>query len=132
MWKISDTIPPAQWATTPVWERAYLITWDAANNRFQVSAPTIEVASIGAAFSAAFGGSLGLAISGAGAVAINSVLSTANAHIDDSVTTSAAGVALTATNDAGITATVVSLAAAIGAGGWPASAWRSACPSPAT
>ena len=117
VWKISDTIPPAEWATTPVWQRAYLITWDAANNRFQVSAPTIEVASIGAAFSAAFGGSLGLAISGAGAVAMNSVLSTANAHIDDSRVTSAAGVALTATNDAGITATVVSLAAAIGAGG---------------
>ena len=117
VWKISDTIPPAEWATTPVWQRAYLITWDAANNRFQVSAPTIEVASIGVAFSAAFGGSLGLAISGAGAVAINSVLSTANAHIDDSILTSATGVALTATNDAGITATVVSLAAAIGASG---------------
>ena len=117
VWKVSDTIPPAQWATTPVCERSYLITWDAANNRFQVSAPTIEVASLGAAFAAGFSGSLGLAISGAGAVAMNSVLSTANAHIDDSTVTSAAGVALTATNDAGITATVVSLAAAIGASG---------------
>jgi hypothetical protein len=58
-----------------------------------------------------------VAVSGAGAVAINTVSTRTNAHIDGTGSvTSAAGVTLKATSDAAVTASVVALSVALGGG----------------
>ena len=65
-----------------------------AGSTFPVSAPTIEVVVGAASIAAAFGGSTGVAIGGAGAVALNSVTSNTNAHIDDSTSRATPAISL--------------------------------------
>ncbi|MGB7962771.1 MAG: hypothetical protein WCF12_07420, partial [Propionicimonas sp.] len=71
-----------------------------------------------ASFALGFGGgTVGVAVSGAGAVALNSVTSRANAHIDDSTVSSATIIDLDAASTKAITATIAALSAAASGGG---------------
>ncbi|HEY3485789.1 MAG TPA: hypothetical protein VGK49_10415, partial [Ilumatobacteraceae bacterium] len=118
-WQLDVLRPGSAWRVTDALrfdgQRSYLITF--ANGVFSVSAPTIDVVAAAASLAVAIGGSTGVAISGAGAVAINVVTSRTNAHIDDSVVTSAQGISLTALGTNAVTATVAAIAAAVGLGG---------------
>ena len=78
---------------------------------------SISALSIAASLSAGLSGSVGLALSGAGAESTNVILSKTNAYIKDSTISSAGNVDLSAENTASIDATVVAASAAIGASG---------------
>ena len=114
VWKVTDGTPLLG-GCYPGICRSFVITLS--GGTFTVSAPTIEVVSAAASLAVGIGGSTGVAIAGAGAVALNSVTSHTNAHIDDSVVTSHTGISLTATATNAISATVLAVAAAVGAGG---------------
>ena len=63
------------------------------------------------------GGTAGIAVAGAGAVALNVVLGKTNASIEDSNVRSAGAVSLTATSTSVINATVAAIAVSLGGGG---------------
>ncbi len=81
------------------------------------SNPTIEALSIAASLAVGAAGTTGVGISGAGAAAINTILTKTNAYIKDSVVTSAGAVSLTATNTATISAKIAAVSLAVGAAG---------------
>ena len=81
-----------------------------------VSQATIDALSTAASLSAAIAGTAGVAVSGAGAVATNVVVTKVNAFVEDGDVDSAGDVALAASSDAAIFATVASLSVAIGGG----------------
>ena len=70
-----------------------------------------------ASIAAGFGGTAGVAISGAGAESTNVILTKVNAHIDTSTVTSAGAVGLSATNTSTINAKIVGASVAVGGGG---------------
>ncbi|MCP4887379.1 MAG: hypothetical protein GY904_12290, partial [Planctomycetaceae bacterium] len=78
---------------------------------------TITARAAAASISAAFGATAGVAISGAGANSVNTVLTRTNAFIDDSTVTSAADVNLNASKRSIITAQVGAVSVALGGGG---------------
>ncbi|MHC4993053.1 MAG: hypothetical protein ACYTGC_18935, partial [Planctomycetota bacterium] len=82
-----------------------------------VSQATISAVSAAASLAASFGGTTGVALSGAGAEATNVVVNKTNAYLSNSRVTSAGDVNLAALGTSGITATVVAASAAIGGGG---------------
>ena len=78
---------------------------------------TIKVVSVAASIAAGFGGTAGVAISGAGAESTNVILTKVNAHIDTSTVTSAGAVSLSAINISAINAKIVGASVAVGGGG---------------
>ncbi|MHC5860002.1 hypothetical protein [Nostoc sp.] len=78
---------------------------------------SIKAISVAASIAAGFGGTAGVAISGAGAAAINTILTKTNAYIEDSVVTSAGAVTLAATNSATIDATIAAVSVSASGGG---------------
>ncbi|MCP4891449.1 MAG: hypothetical protein GY904_33260, partial [Planctomycetaceae bacterium] len=78
---------------------------------------TITARAAAASISAAFGATAGVAISGAGANSVNTVLTRTNAFIDDSTVTSATDVNLNASKRSIITAQVGAVSVALGGGG---------------
>src|SRR5206468_2214076 len=78
---------------------------DMAGTHLLVSRATIDA--VAAAASLAVGiGDVGVAVSGAGAIAFNVVLTRTNAYIDSSKITSGGALSLSATGTSGITATI--------------------------
>ncbi len=78
---------------------------------------SIEATASAASISAAIAGSVGVGISGAGAVALNVILTTNNAHVDYSNLNSASDVILSATDTASIHAFITTASASIAVGG---------------
>ena len=113
--KVSILSAGKEWVVVAADGATYVLSKDAAGT-IKVSQSTINV--VAAAASVAVGvGVVGLAVSGAGAVALNVVLSKTNAFIDTSAVTATSGdVTLNATGNAAITATVVAASLAVGAG----------------
>ncbi len=96
----------------------------AANNALEVSKTTIEALAIAASIAAGFGGTGGVAISGAGANATNVILTDTNAFIENSNVTSNGAVNLDAASSSSVVAIIVAASAAVagaGAGGVGAS-----------
>ncbi|MCA9220001.1 MAG: hypothetical protein KDA71_06710, partial [Planctomycetales bacterium] len=94
-----------------------LAVTDFANTKlWELADSTISARSAAASMAASFGGQTGLAVSGAGAVSRNVILTTSNALIDSS-TIAGINIDLDSSNTSVITATVVSAAIAVGAGG---------------
>lgn len=81
------------------------------------SSPTIEAVSVAASIAVGAAGTTGVGISGAGAAAINTILTKTNAYIKNSEVTSAAAVTLSASNTATINAKIAAVSAAVGGGG---------------
>ena len=73
--------------------------------------------SAAASVALSFGGTTGVALSGAGAVAINVVLGKSNAYIESSDVRSAGAVTITGTNTSTITATVAAVSVSVAGGG---------------
>ena len=82
-----------------------------------VSVPTITSVAVAASIAASFAGSTGVAISGAGAVSLNSVTTKTNASIEDSDVEDVHDVTLSATGNASITALVVGASIAVAGSG---------------
>ncbi|KAF0119392.1 MAG: hypothetical protein FD149_77 [Rhodospirillaceae bacterium] len=89
----------------------------ASPDRLEVAQTNISAVSAAASLGAAIAGSTGLAVSGAGAVSINSILSEARAHIDHGTVTSGGDVIVEAETSAVISSTVVAASLALGVGG---------------
>ncbi|MEL7303266.1 MAG: hypothetical protein AAGJ53_06195, partial [Pseudomonadota bacterium] len=77
----------------------------------------IDATSVAVAVSVAIAQDLGVALSGGGADATNTILGKTNAYIQDSEITNVGNVMLTAENTSKIDAKVVGIAASVGAGG---------------
>ena len=92
----------------------YMIT-RAADGSLQVTRPTIEAVTVAASIAAGVGG-IGVAVSGAGAVAQNVVLTKTNAYIDGSKITGATNVDLDAAGTSSVVALIAAVSAAIGIG----------------
>ena len=82
---------------------------------YDVVATSIDAVTVAASLAAGIG-LVGVAISGAGALAVNTVTSTTNAYAARSSLTSGGTVALTADSSAAILATVVAVSVALGGG----------------
>ena len=83
----------------------------------EIRRSTIHSISAAASLSAGIGGNIGVAVSGAGAVSQNVVLTATNAHIDGSKVTSAGNVDLDATSTSEITSIVGAASLGVGGGG---------------
>ena len=77
----------------------------------------IRATAAAASLAAGFGGTGGIALSGAGADATNVILTTTNAHIDNSVLNSFEDVVLVASNASSIIAEVIAASASVAVGG---------------
>ena len=80
-------------------------------------AASIRAVSVAASLAAGFGGTGGIAVSGAGAEATNSILGKTNAYLLNSRIDSQGDVLLNAGNSASLNATVVGVSAAVSGGG---------------
>ena len=78
---------------------------------------TIKAFSVAASASAAVAGIAGIALSGAGANSTNIILNQTNAHVDNSILTSATSVQLTAADSSSINASILATSASVGGGG---------------
>ncbi len=105
------------WSLTSGDGTTYVLTFDSTNNVIHVSKSTINVVSAAASVALTFGGTAGIAISGAGAVAQNEVLSKTDAYVDSSTVSSAGSASILATSTSGITAVVAAVSVAVGGGG---------------
>lgn len=117
-WTLDLLRPGQAWRITSG-QDVYLITLITTGpdaGKLQFWAPTIDAISVGAALAAGFAGTTGFAVAGAGAVALNAVTSTANAHIDDSAVDSGGAIGIQAMATKAITATILALSLATGAG----------------
>ena len=81
------------------------------------SSPTIDAVSVAASIAVGAAGTTGVGISGAGAAAINTILTKTNAYIKDSEVTSAGAVTLSASNTSTINAKIAAVSVAVGAAG---------------
>jgi hypothetical protein len=86
-------------------------------NAYGVAATRINTKSVAASVAAGFGGTAGVAVSGAGAVAMNVILSDTNAYLKDSNATSKGDVQIIANNTSDIAAVVGAVSMAISGGG---------------
>ncbi|MEO6651293.1 MAG: hypothetical protein ABIP17_01380, partial [Ilumatobacteraceae bacterium] len=91
------------------------------DGKYEVSRITIDAVAVAASVSVGIGGVAGVAASGAGALAVNTVLSRTNAYIQDSTVRGSAGVTagdvtVSALSTSSIIATIVSVSVAVGGG----------------
>ncbi len=105
------------WSLTSGDGTTYILSFDSVNNVIHVSRSTINVVSAAASVALTFGGEVGIAFSGAGAVAQNEVLTKTDAYIDTSTISRAGTVDVLATSTSGITSSVAAVSIAVGAGG---------------
>ncbi|MFV2065642.1 MAG: hypothetical protein ACC645_01580, partial [Pirellulales bacterium] len=96
---------------------SFLIEPDAAGTGIRVSKTNINVIAAAASLSVGLGSTAGVAVSGAGAVAQNVILTTTDAYIKESRIDSDGNVTLDARSESEINASVVALSAAVGGGG---------------
>ncbi|MGH3580599.1 MAG: hypothetical protein ACRDUB_03375, partial [Mycobacterium sp.] len=89
---------------------------DGAPLTLSVGKNTISAVSAAASVAVGIGGTAGVAVAGAGAVAQNVILGTTKAYAQDSILNSAGDVSLSADSSSAITSTVLALAAAVGGG----------------
>ena len=113
--KISTLVEGRSWAVVAPDGATFILLKD--GDTLHVSRSTINVISAAASLAAGFGGTTGVAISGAGAVAQNVVLTRTNAFVDSSKLSSAGDVTISAASDSLITSTVAAASLAIGGGG---------------
>ena len=78
---------------------------------------TIEATSAAASLAVGIGGTAGVSVSGAGAAALNTILTADEAYVLDSTLVGDGAVSATAHDSASITATIVAASAAVGGGG---------------
>ena len=99
-------------------EVAYLGLLDYSDtNTWEVADGTIRARSAAASLAASFGGTAGIALSGAGAVATNVILSKVNSYVENSRIVSAGDVDLDSADSSSITAIVAAASVAAGGGG---------------
>ena len=94
--KLSTLVAGKSWTLVSGDGTSYVLELDSATGKLKVSKNNVNAVSAAAALSAGFGGTTGVAISGAGAVAQNVVLTKTNAYGQNSIITSADDVALSA------------------------------------
>ena len=111
---VTPAVAGTQWEIVASGGPTYIVTL--ANGKLLVSQSTIDAVAFGASLAAGFG-DVGIAVSGAGAVAINDVTTQASAHIDASTIVSFGAVSVQADSIAAITATVAAVSLAVGGGG---------------
>ncbi|HZK06225.1 MAG TPA: hypothetical protein VFC82_10350 [Actinomycetaceae bacterium] len=109
---VSTIAADGSWLVTSGSE-VYVIT--RSGDTLVASRPTIGAVAVAASVGAGLG-AIGVAVSGAGAVAENTVLSTVNAYLDASAVTRAVDVDIHAASSASVIATIASASAAIGIG----------------
>ena len=95
--------------------KTYFIRVD--DGQLSVSRSTITAYTVAASLGAGIGGLAGIAVSGAGAIALNVVLTETRAYIANSDVTSAGNVSLSAASTSEISAIIAALSAAVGVGG---------------
>jgi hypothetical protein len=113
--KLSMLEEGRRWSLVAPDGATYLIVLE--GNKLVVGQDTISAVSAAASLAAGFGGTAGVAVAGAGAVAQNVVLSQANAYAQDSVIDSAGDVSFAASSDSTISSIVAAASLAIGGGG---------------
>ncbi|RPH74819.1 MAG: hypothetical protein EHM88_22150, partial [Candidatus Rokuibacteriota bacterium] len=117
--KLSILVAGQKWVLVAPDGKAYvleLITEDGVS-KISVSRETINAVSAAASLAIAIGGSGGISVSGAGAVAQNVILTKTNAYGRDSVLNSHDDVTVSAASTSEISAAVVAASLAIGGGG---------------
>ncbi|NBP88258.1 MAG: hypothetical protein EBU59_07080, partial [Planctomycetia bacterium] len=85
--------------------------------RWKLADGSVTATSVAASLAASVSGKAGIAVSGAGAVSRNVILTRTNAFIDASSLTDASAVTVTSANTARINATVAAVSIAVGVGG---------------
>ncbi|NUQ63376.1 MAG: tandem-95 repeat protein, partial [Pirellulales bacterium] len=106
------------WKLTPPDGKSYVLELNEAGNKIHVSRHMINAVSAAASVAAGIGlGAAGIAVSGAGAVSQNVVLSKTNAFAEDSVLESYDDVTLESASTAKISSTVLAASVALGGGG---------------
>jgi hypothetical protein len=115
--KVSTLVEGQSWSLVAPDGKTFVLEWNSVTGKIGVSQSTINAVSAAASLAAGFGGTAGIAVSGAGAVAQNVVLGKTSAHVQNSALRSADAVDLSATSDASIASTVVAASVAIGIGG---------------
>jgi hypothetical protein len=113
----TENFSSAPWQLVNPDQRNLGITDFADSKLWELADGTITTRAVAASLAAGFGGTAGIAVSGAGAVAINEILTKANASIMNSSIVAAENVDLDAENSAAITAIVAAASVALGAGG---------------
>lgn len=115
--KIAILVEGQSWTLTAPDGKTYVLELDETGTTLRVSRSTINAVSAAASLAAGIGGSLGIAVSGAGAVAQNVILTKTNAYGLASVLDSADDVSLSATSTANIASAVLAASLGIGGGG---------------
>ncbi|TVS11137.1 MAG: hypothetical protein EA424_24230, partial [Planctomycetaceae bacterium] len=115
--KISKLEEERGWVLVAPDGATFLLVLSDDGGKVSVSRSSINAISAAASLAVGLGGTTGLAVSGAGAVAQNVVLTRTNAYAENSLIESAGDVELSATSVSGITSTVVAASLAVGGGG---------------
>ena len=113
--KVAKLVEGSSWTLLAPDGTTYILT--KAGSSLSVSRSMVNVVTAAASLAAGFGGAAGIAVSGAGAVSQNVVLTHTNAFVDGSKITSAGDMTLNATSQSLITSLVVAASVAIGGGG---------------
>jgi hypothetical protein len=113
--RLSILVEDESWLLTAPDGQSFIL--ELIDGKISVSKNTINAVSAAASIAAGFGGTAGVAVSGAGAVSKNVILGKTNAHVEYSVLDSGGNVSLNAASTADIASTVVAASLAIGGGG---------------
>ncbi|MCX7200707.1 MAG: hypothetical protein NTW37_22665, partial [Proteobacteria bacterium] len=113
--KLSTLVAGQSWALLAPDGMSYVL--EKSGSVLRVSTTTVNAVSAAASLAAGFGGSTGVAISGAGAVAQNVILTRTNAYGQNSLISSSDDVSLSASSTSSISSTVAAASLAIGGGG---------------
>jgi hypothetical protein len=117
-WKLLDVpVVGTRWQVVTGDGTTYNLKLSPDGQSVEVSRINIRAIAAAASLGIGMGGSTGLAVSGAGAVAINSVLGETAAHLDHSTITSAGNITVSGVGSTMIDALVIAASAAVGAGG---------------
>ncbi|MCB1998993.1 MAG: LEPR-XLL domain-containing protein, partial [Rhodoferax sp.] len=114
--KVSTLVPGQSWTLVAPDGATYALELTDAGT-ISVNRNSINAVSVAASVAVGLAGQVGVAVSGAGAVAQNVILSRANAFGQDSIIDSVGDVTLSATSTSTISSAVVAVSAAVGVGG---------------
>ncbi len=115
--KVSILVEGKKWVVVAPDGKAYVLELNATGDKIGVSRETINAVSAAASLAVGIGGSAGIAVSGAGAVSQNVILTKVNAYGEGSVLDSADDLALNATSTSTISSAVIAASLGIGGGG---------------
>lgn len=127
--KVSILVEGKKWVVVAPDGKAYVLELNATGDKIGVSRETINAVSAAASLAVGIGGSAGIAVSGAGAVSQNVILTKVNAYGEGSVLDSADDLALNATSTSTISSAVIAASLGIGGGGAAGVVLPSALPS---